>query len=384
MITIWRRHTDTCPHREKGRDYLKCNCPLHADGYINGERTLRVSLRTNDLAKARKRAVDKLAELESPDAIVCKPLDEAVAAYLRSCEALCENVQRKYRNRLEKQLLPFCQQAGIDSVSEIKLETLDNYHAQRRSARDGKRLAGTTWTKERETLVQFFAFCEDRQWIKGNPAKKIKPPKERPPEIEPYTAEEVARILEAAGKIGKSDYERLRARAAVLLLRHTALRISDVALLSRDRIYNGELFLHTKKTGGIVRLPLPDELLAALEAVPTPRGADPERSTHFFINGAGSGRTAISVMERCLRSVFKLSGVKDGHAHRFRHTLATEILANGGTLADVADILGISESVAREHYAKWSQDRQKRIEALMRVMNSGTNWARKKKLVVIA
>src|SRR5580658_8666761 len=119
----------------------------------------------------------------------------------------------------------------------------------------------------------------------------------------------MGKMLEAAGAIGRTDYERLRARAAVLLLRHAALRISDVALLERSRIQKGELLLHTKKTGGAILLPLPDQLLAALEGLPIPRGADPRDARYFFINGTGSARTAISVIERCLRSVFKLSGV---------------------------------------------------------------------------
>lgn len=57
MLTIWRRHTATCPNRDKGLSYLKCACPLWADGYVNGRRTLRVSLGTRDLARARKKAV---------------------------------------------------------------------------------------------------------------------------------------------------------------------------------------------------------------------------------------------------------------------------------------------------------------------------------------
>jgi hypothetical protein len=40
MLTIWRRHTAECPHRDKGRNYLKCNCSIWADGYVNGKRTL--------------------------------------------------------------------------------------------------------------------------------------------------------------------------------------------------------------------------------------------------------------------------------------------------------------------------------------------------------
>jgi hypothetical protein len=100
-MLIWRRHTSACPHREKGREFLKCSCPLWADGYSNGRRTLRVSLKTREYARAIKRAA-------ALDAVVHKPLGEAIAAYLVNCQHLNENTQRKYRNRLKKQLLPFC------------------------------------------------------------------------------------------------------------------------------------------------------------------------------------------------------------------------------------------------------------------------------------
>jgi integrase/recombinase XerC len=373
MLSIWRRHTATCPHIDKGRDYQKCSCPLWADGYINGKRTLRQSLKTRDMARAIKRA----ATLEDPAAPTFKGIDEAVKAYLLNCQHLNENTQRKYRNRLSKQLLPFCEARGVDVVHELTVEVLDEFRA-------GRKLAVTTSSRELETLRQFLAFCVDRRWILENPAKKIKPPRNaRPTPVVPYTKDELEKIIKATSEIGKGDYERLRARAAVLTLRYTALRISDVALLQRSRIEKGELLLHTKKTGGTVRLPLPDEMLAALEAIPLPRGTTRETSTHFFINGTGSDRTAISVMERCLRAVFKASGVVGAHAHRFRHTLATEILSNGGTLADIADILGISESVAEKHYAKWNQARQDRISDLMSKIHTGTKWAHKKKLVVM-
>ena len=373
MLTIWRRHTAMCPHRDKGRDHLKCDCPLWADGYVDGKRTLRQSLKTRDMTKARKRAV----ALDDPAAPAFKPIKDAILAYLLNCQHLNENTQRKYRNRLSKQLLPFCESRGVDVVHELTVEVLDEFRA-------GRKLAVTTSSRELETLRQFLAFCVDRRWILENPAKKIKPPRNaRPTPVVPYTGEEVDKIIAAASAIGKADYERLRARAAILTLRYTALRISDVALLQRSRIEKGELLLHTKKTGGTVRLPLPDDLLAALDAVPFPRGTTKETSTHFFINGTGSERTAVSVMERCLRAVFKASGVVDAHAHRFRHTLATEILTNGGTLADIADILGISESVAEKHYAKWNQARQHRIATLMSKIHSGTKWAHKRKLVVM-
>ena len=81
------------------------------------------------------------------------------------------------------------------------------------------------------------------------------------------------------------------------------------------------------------------------------------------------------MMERTLRAVFKKSGVKRAHAHKFRHTLATELLGQGATCEDVADILGNSPAIIRKHYAKWSAARQARIDSLMEAVHSGTSWA---------
>ena len=195
MLTIWRRHTAGCPHRGKGRDYLKCNCPLWADGYVDGKRTLRQSLKTRDMARARKRSV----QLESPDAIAYKPIKEAVEAYLLNCQHLNENTQRKYRNRLQKQLLPFCELRRIDSISELTIEAIDEFWA-------GRKLALTTSARELETLRQFLTFCFERHWIAENPAKRIKSPKNiKPKPVVPYTQIEVLKILDATTKIGKGE-----------------------------------------------------------------------------------------------------------------------------------------------------------------------------------
>jgi len=70
-----------------------------------------------------------------------------------------------------------------------------------------------------------------------------------------------------------------------------------------------------------------------------------------------------------LAPVFRRAKILGAHAHRFRHTLATDILARGDTIADVADVLGISEHVARRHYAKLSPARRERIPTIMRLVH---------------
>ena len=66
-----------------------------------------------------------------------------------------------------------------------------------------------------------------------------------------------------------------------------------------------------------------------------------------------------------MAAVFTASGVVGACAHRFRHTLATEVLERGGTFEEAADILGDSETIVRKHYAKRSRGRQARISDLL-------------------
>ncbi len=57
----------------------------------------------------------------------------------------------------------------------------------------------------------------------------------------------------------------------------------------------------------------------------------------------------------CPSAVYAASGVQGACSHRFRHTMATEILELGGTFEEAADILGDSVAIVQKHYAKWSR-----------------------------
>jgi site-specific recombinase XerD len=364
-LTIWRRHTSACG---KGRAYLKCNCPLWADGYVDGKRTLRKSLGTRDMARARKKAT----ALESPDGRVYKPVADAIANFLDQCksEGLQYSTFRKYRNTLTK-LGEFCIAHNVDSVNELDIEFLDKFRASRQ-------LKPITSSKELQLLRQFCGFCADRKWIDGNPAKRIKGPRNiRPNDVEPFTPAEVVKIIQACDLIGKTPYERLRARAMVLALRYTAVRLGDVAMLARDRISRDgkrwRIFLRTEKNGKPIFLPIPYELKEALDIVPVPQGTK-GASKYFFWNGISSERTMKSIVERGLRAVFAKSQVSKAHAHRFRHTLATELIGAGASFESVADILGNSPDVVRKHYAKWSPARQDKIDGLMETLHSNVTY----------
>src|SRR5215471_12457401 len=300
--------------------------------------------------------------LEDPHAPQLKPVAEAIEAYKQHIRPLEAATQRKYANVL-KSFLAHSEQAGLKYLADWGVEELDDY-------RSARKLASSTSATELTILRTFLAFSVERRWIADNPAQKIKPPRNlKPAEVAPYEPNEIARMLAACDVFGISSYERLRARAMVLVMRYTGLRISDVATLRRDRIKNGQIFLHTKKTGGMVFLPVPKPLDDALAALPPPRGAGTHPRCYFWNEVSGRG-VVVHGAWRTLSAVFKYSGVKDAHPHKFRHTLATEILAQGHSEQDVADILGISPAVVRKHYAKWSVARQERINRVIRAVHA--------------
>lgn len=362
LTTIFRRHTAKCPHQAKGRAWLKCSCPLWADGYDKGKRVYRQSLGTRDLARAGKRA----ATLETSGAKVTKSVADAKKAFLEHCisQGYQASTRRKYRNTL-KLLTAFCEARHIDSMRELTTEHLDAFRA-------GRKIAQITSSKELEALRTFCTFCVDRKWTEENVAKKIKGPRNiKPNDVVPYTPSEVQKIITASNSIGRGPYERARAYAMVLLFRYTALRISDVAYFSKERIsHDGarwRVFLRAQKNGQPVFLSVPDEVKRALDTVPLPRGAEADCPYYFCVGDLSdkAKKATVSVADRTLRAVFRKAGVPNAHAHRFRHTLATELLGKRASFEEVADVLGNSPAIVRKHYAKWSPERQSRIDELM-------------------
>jgi site-specific recombinase XerD len=386
----FRRHLKRCqffgPGGRQARED-KCQCPYHIDGLHRGER-LRQSLRTRSRQVANRRLTALIRELderrraagdESVGAAQ-RTFSEAVDRFLRNHGELDENRKyrgtieyatwRKYRTKLTL-LREFCDAEGISEIADVTVDVLEDFRRTRQ-------IGLMTWKVELQALRTFFGYFVSRKWITINPAKEIKAPRNiKPNEVVPYTPREESLILAASDQIGGAKYhrsaavyERLRARAMVMLLRQTALRVSDVCTLKRDAVSwdkeksTWRVFLHTQKTGEPVFLPIPAELKLVLDALPLPRNGSQD-CPYYFWNGHTAKRAVVGIAERTLAAVFKKSGVKNAHAHRYRHTLATRLLADGATFELVADILGNSPAVVRKHYGKWSKGRQDNIDRVM-------------------
>jgi integrase/recombinase XerD len=356
MLTIYRRHLDTCPQRSEGRACTKCACPIHCDGIVK-EKRIRQAMNTVNWA----RAVRRMAEIEADvaEGRARKPVGEAVEDFLKSRQGAPETTRK--RMLVMSFLKRFAVSTGIETVDWFRLEDLDAYRISRS-------VNPLSWSTELQRLRTFFDFCKRRKWCSENVARDVEMPRDpKPHERKPFGETEKAAILAACDTFGRADYERRRARAMILLLSTYGLRLSDVATLEKNRVKDGMIFLHALKNGAAIRLPLFPAVEFSLNAVPTPNGA-PTDCPYFFWNGSGVVSNHFDSVGATLRAVFKKSGVEGAHAHRFRYSIATEILVKGGTLEDAANILGDSPAIVRKHYAKWSRDYQRRtIEVFRRI-----------------
>jgi len=329
---------------------------------VDGKR-IRESLKTRDL----QRAARKLTELEDRrSGVARKSIGDAIDAFHGQHAANALETQRKYRRILEN-LKEFCATEGIKYVDRVDAEAMDRYATWRRKIK-------WTWIKEIELLRQFFEFCRDREWTTRNPAKCLKRPILRQAnDVVPYTAAEIVAIIAACDQIGRTSYERRRARAMVLLMRYAGLRISDVITLSKDDIKGTRLEKRAVKNHRMIRVELPPVVLAAIEVLPQPKAAA-QGCRQLFSGTTASLRSLVKGAGRTMAAVFKRSGVRRTHCHRFRHSLASELLGKGGRIEEVADILGDSPATIRRYYAKWTPEYQSRQDALIRTIH-GTDLA---------
>jgi site-specific recombinase XerD len=335
---------------------------LRVCGIAEGRR-VRISLKTRDLQRAARR----LTEIE--DRASGKPrktIIEAVEAFHAQHHGDQSETKRKYK-RILGFLSDFCAQKETHYVDRVQIEDMDQYALWRNKE-------NWTWVKEVELLRQFFEFCRDREWTTKNPARSLKRPiMMEANDVVPYTQSEIVKIIAACDHVGKNSYERRRSRAMVLLMRFAGLRISDVVTLSRDHILGSRLEKRAVKNHRMIRVELPAVVLTALELLPNPKAAAQD-NRRFFSKEDAVLRSQVKGAWRTLSAVFKRSGVKRAKPHRFRHTLASELLGKGGTLEEVAAILGDGPATIRRYYAKWTPEYQSRQDALIRTIH-GTNLA---------
>lgn len=240
-------------------------------------------------------------------------------------------------------IIGFARTAPVD-VAELRREHLEQYFD--RLWASGKPASVLFHHK---TLRAFFNWSVREGHLPSSPMRGIPEPRVKPEAIEPYTAEEIDALFEAAGHTGKPH----RDRCIIALFVGTGIRLSELTRMRHEDVQDDRIRIRGK--GSRQRwLGLNPKLGMLLRAHQAHDGRFP---TVFGIQS----RSAYHAVRRVARA----AGIPNVHPHRFRDTFAVRFLENGGGLDDLQVLLGHTNISMTLRYVQWGRE-QRAIQGQMR------------------
>jgi site-specific recombinase XerD len=173
---------------------------------------------------------------------------------------------------------------------------------------------------------------------------------ELPRHLEAEQVERILRCCDRRRKIGKRDY------AILLLLARLGLRAGEVACLTLDDInwQAGELLIHGKGAR-VDRLPLLEDVGQALvDYLQKGRPVCSSRRVFIQKHAPHEGFAGSASVANVVRAGLARAQICSRHqgAHVLRHSLATRMLGNGASLAQIGQVLRHQLPQTTEIYAK--------------------------------
>lgn len=181
-------------------------------------------------------------------------------------------------------------------------------------------------------LSSFWDFLITEELVHSNPVKKVGLLKLEKTIKKPYTAEEMEAL--------RVNCMTLRDRALVEFLYSTGVRVSELVSLNVGDIEMGKQELIVYGKGSKERKTyLTDGAKFYLRRYLQERGANPDEPL-FVTLDSPHNRLTVAGVQYMLRQLGKRADVKNVHPHRFRRTIATDLLSRGMPIEQVKEFLG--------------------------------------------
>lgn len=170
-----------------------------------------------------------------------------------------------------------------------------------------------------------------------------------PRAIAPEQVRQVLRSVDRSTAVGRRDY------AILLLLARLGLRSGEVVSLNLDDIDWTSGCLHVRGKGRHVQLPLAQDVGDAIVAY-LRHGRPHSSSRRVFLRAKAPvrGFLGASAVGSIVRHALVRAGIETPTtgAHQFRHGLATQMLRQGASLAEIGTVLGHRSPETTKIYTK--------------------------------
>jgi integrase len=287
-------------------------------------------------------------------------LRDAFNVFQRQRIAICklsQNTADRYEHTIDEFETFLTEQhiAKLPDISKALVEKFKVWRTERINKRKFSRSA-TSISLDAAILHRVFSFAVENEMVLKNPVRMEGRPGENPTNgAEPFTADELAKLRKHAA----DDL------LAFTLLRWTGLRGSDAVGLKWREVNRDtrEIERLTQKRKKAVVIPIHSELLALLEMERDRRQPNPD-DTVLLSPDTGRKLTRPRLYHRLL-AVGKRAGVINARPHRFRDTLAVDMLCKGASPYDVAKTLGDTIETIEKHYLPFVKALRDRVRGIL-------------------
>ena len=286
----------------------------------------------------------------SPSTLRARTADLTVIARL-----LTERLQRPVD---EDRVDPFERFLGVLGPADLNRDTMTGAFA--RYARDHAptsiRRCRSTWSGFCKWLVVY------RSAIESNPLDFVEPPSAkrwRPKPISETDLERVIRAAQSPSPRARNPWPELE-RALCALFVGAGVRVSEAMSLRVGDVRRSPsemTKLHVTGKGGVSRtIPLPPESVSFIDSYLASRtdrlGKPPEPRERLLVRFDGRPLTP-KVVDHLVSGWFRRAGVappKGALAHSLRHTYATLLVEQSGSVPEVQRLLGHSDLATTQAY----------------------------------
>ena len=269
------------------------------------------------------------------------PLRVVADWFFTDCKA--RNLQPKTVHFYQLKLSYLLEAAGDWKVKDITTAHLrllvNHYHEKRKWSVGTTNHAITTWKV-------FFGFLEQEEYLRENPARRLEKMKGARYLPEPFSIGDLQRLLAATGTglCGARD------TVMYLLLLDTGIRLGELMGLCLDDVDMALGQIRVFGKGRKERLvPFSPPVRRALMKYLALRETVTHGEDELWVSEGGLPFTKDGFNTQ-LRRVAKRAKVQHAHAHRFRHTMATMYLQQGGHSAHLQRLLGHTTPTMTNRY----------------------------------
>ena len=238
----------------------------------------------------------------------------------------------------------------LPDMADLHVTDFRAYLASRRSAK--KPLSPASISRNLSSIRTFFGYIHRRWDIKNESLSLIKGPKKPQTLPKPLSVSGAKDIVEMGCAYDDRPWVQARNVAVMMLLYGAGLRISEALSLLRSDIPLGDTLIITgkgNKTRAVPILPIVRQAAERYVAL-YPNFLAPEEALFRGVRGGPLSARQVQLDMQHLRSLLGLPETATPHA--LRHSFATHLLAGGGDLRTIQQLLGHESLSTTQRYTK--------------------------------